>query len=80
MTPPRCLSCLDGGYVCEDHPEFPWEGMHGTVEGRAEHGGIGMPCPACCSPVPADGTRAITDAFTPDWQRGVAAPREAAGG
>jgi hypothetical protein len=55
--------------VCEDHPEAPWEGVHGTVEGHAEHGGIGMPCPACCSPVPEDGTRDIAEAFIPDWQR-----------
>jgi hypothetical protein len=66
---PRCLSCLDDGHVCEDHPDKPWEGLHGTVEGHAEHGGIAMPCPACCSPVPADGTHSIAEAFTPDYLR-----------
>jgi len=65
----RCPHCLDDGHVCEDHPEFPWEGLHGTVEGHAEHGGIGMPCPYCCSPIPEDGTRSITEAFVPDWKR-----------
>jgi hypothetical protein len=66
----RCTRCLDDGMVCEDHPGMPWEGLHGTVEGHAEHGGIGMPCPVCCSPVPADGTHPIGEAFVPDWRRG----------
>jgi hypothetical protein len=70
----RCARCLDDGMVCEDHPEFPWEGIHGTVEGHAEHGGIGMPCPACCSPIPEDGTRDIAEAFIPDWKRASASP------
>jgi hypothetical protein len=65
----RCVHCLDSGFVCEDHASAPWEGLHGTVEGHKEHGGIGMPCPACCPPPPADGTREITEAFTPDWAR-----------
>lgn len=69
MTAPRCPHCLDDGYVCEDHPDAPWEGIHGTVEGHAEHGGIGMPCPACCSPVPEDGAHSIAEAFVPDWRR-----------
>ena len=34
---------------------MPWEGLWGAVEGHAEHGGIGMPCLACCSPIPASG-------------------------
>lgn len=71
MGVPRCAGCLDEGYVCEAHPEFPWEGLHGTVEGHAEHGGAGMPCPNCCSDVPADGRHSITEAFVPDWKRGV---------
>lgn len=66
---PRCLSCLDDGFVCEDHPGVPWEGIWGTVEGHAAHGGIGMPCQACCSSIPADGTHSIAEAFTPDWRR-----------
>lgn len=65
----RCLHCLDEGSVCEDHPDMPWEGIWGTVEGHAEHGGAGMPCPYCCSPIPEDGTTSITVAFTPDWRR-----------
>ena len=64
-----CPQCLDEGHVCEDHPDMRWEGVWGSVEGHAEHGGIGMPCPACCSPVPEDGTTSITAAFVPDWKR-----------
>jgi hypothetical protein len=64
--PPRCLHCLDNGMVCEDHPEFPF-GV--TVEGHRPACGAGMPCPACCSPAPADGTHSIAEAFTPDWLR-----------
>jgi hypothetical protein len=48
---------------------MPWEGIHGTVEGHVEHGGAGMPCPACCSPVPEDGTRSIAEAFVPNRRR-----------
>jgi hypothetical protein len=64
----RCLHCLDEGIVCEAHPQFPWEI---TVEGhRADcYEPAGMPCPACCSPIPQDGTRSIAEAFVPDWQR-----------
>ena len=68
---PHCVHCLDEGHVCEDHPDMPWEGLWGAVEGHAEHGGIGMPCPACCSPIPASGEQggSITEGFTPDWKR-----------
>lgn len=68
---PRCGRCLDLGFVCEDHPEFPWEGTEGPVDGHCEHGGMGMPCRACCSPIPEDGAHSIADAFVPDWMRGT---------
>ena len=63
----RCLHCLDEGYVCEEHPDYPW----GTkVEGHDGTGhGAGMPCLLCCSPIPEDGTCSITLAFTPDRKR-----------
>ena len=64
-----CPRCLDEGHVCEDHPDVPWEGIWGAVEGHAEHGGIGMPCPHCCSPIPRDGTCSIALAFVPDHLR-----------
>lgn len=66
---PRCLHCLDEGFVCEYHPEYPWEDHSGPVEGHSRCGGAGMPCTACCSPVPMDGTCSISVAFTPDWRR-----------
>lgn len=62
---PVCRECLDTGHVCEDHPAFPWEGVYGSSAFHAEHGGIGMPCLACCDPIPTDGTGSIADAFTP---------------
>ena len=66
MTP-TCLHCLDDGIVCEDHPGYPF-GI--DVEGHAHCGAAGMPCPACCSPIPEDGTHSIAEAFVPDWARG----------
>lgn len=64
--PPRCPHCLDDGMVCESHPAHPF-GV--AVEDHRASCGAGMPCPACCSPVPADGTHSIAEAFTPDWMR-----------
>jgi hypothetical protein len=60
-----CLACADTGHACEDHPDFPWEGIHGPTALHPEHGGLGIPCPACCDPIPADGQHSISDAFTP---------------
>lgn len=39
---PECLLCEGTGWVCEDHPEVPWD------EGAC-CGGAGMPC--CCNPL-----------------------------
>lgn len=47
----RCGRCLDTGQVCEQHPYITQENC-----GDAGCGAAGMPCPACCSPVPADRT------------------------
>ncbi|MFL5309501.1 MAG: hypothetical protein ACJ79H_03500 [Myxococcales bacterium] len=74
--PVRCPCCLDGGHVCENHPERPWSGIVGPDapnacgDGSQDCGGAGMPCPACCSPVAEDGTRSITEAFVPRHLRG----------
>ena len=72
----RCHCCQDTGHVCENHPGLPWGGVccYGPAGGQvclhgACHCGAGMPCPACCSPVPEDGRHAITEAFVPDWRR-----------
>lgn len=71
---PRCPACLDEGHVCEDHPDKPWEGIWGTVEGHREHGGVGMPCPRCCPDITQDGTASITAAFVPGWRREESVP------
>jgi hypothetical protein len=38
----RCLLCEDCGWVCEAHPDRPWEGEH-----ACRCGGAGAPCPHC---------------------------------
>jgi hypothetical protein len=38
----KCALCEDCGWVCENHPEPPWEGEHACT-----CGGAGMPCPKC---------------------------------
>jgi hypothetical protein len=37
-----CSRCEDSGWVCEDHPERPWDGPH-----ACGCGGAGAPCPDC---------------------------------
>lgn len=59
-----CWACADTGHVCENHPSRPWEPIAGDSP-EACGCGAGMPCPACCDPVPMDGTGRIGDAFTP---------------
>ena len=77
-----CRTCQDTGHVCENHPGRAWGALccKGPVRlpvapgtevlcghGACHCGGAGEPCHACCSPLPADGTRSIAEAFTPDW-------------
>jgi hypothetical protein len=38
----NCLLCEDCGWVCEIHPDRPWDGEHACT-----CGGAGMPCPQC---------------------------------
>lgn len=64
----RCPHCLDDGHVCEDHPDYPWAVKVEGHDGEA-CGGAGMPCPRCCSEIPADGSTSIAVAFVPDWRR-----------
>ena len=64
---PGCGGCRDTGTVCENHPDRPWAGL-GAGPGACECG-AGMPCPACCPPIPQDGTVDIGWAFVPGWQR-----------
>jgi hypothetical protein len=67
-SPVVCPHCLDGGHVCENHPDYPWEERVEGHDGEA-CGGAGMPCGYCCSPIPEDGSTSIVMAFTPDWKR-----------
>jgi hypothetical protein len=38
----KCARCEDNGWVCENHPDRPWQGVN-----ACECGGAGMPCPHC---------------------------------
>lgn len=40
-----CKVCKDVGWVCENHPERPWEGPE-----ACKCDGAGAPCPACNIP------------------------------
>jgi hypothetical protein len=39
---PTCTTCSDSGWVCERHPERPWDG-----DNACPCGAPGAPCPAC---------------------------------
>ena len=45
-----CTNCLDAGWVCESHPDKPWDKdlPSGCVCNA------GMPCPMCNPPVEDD--------------------------
>jgi hypothetical protein len=53
----RCTLCDDGGWVCENHPEVPWEGPR-----ACPCGGAGAPCPRCNAPAGDDPPR-LPDGF-----------------
>jgi hypothetical protein len=40
---PKCQTCFDVGWVCENHPDRPWSK---TKPGGCECG-AGEPCPTC---------------------------------
>jgi hypothetical protein len=42
VNPMTCFRCEDTRWVCENHPERPWEGQH-----ACGCGGAGAPCPGC---------------------------------
>lgn len=53
--------CCDGtGWVCEDHPDQPWDGPHACTCGAA-----GAPCPHCNRPDDGEPPRMSTG-FKPD--------------
>lgn len=73
----RCRRCAGTGHTCENHPDMPWGGLccdapagaRACRSGACHCGGAGIPCAACCAPVPEDGTRSISEAFIPRLKR-----------
>ncbi len=45
FDPSRCANCEGIGWVCENHPDRPWEGLSAPGEGC--DCGAGAPCPVC---------------------------------
>jgi hypothetical protein len=43
-----CAVCDNTGWVCEDHPDRPYEMFSGRAD-ACRCGGAGMPCPECNS-------------------------------
>jgi len=61
-----CLVCDNTRWVCEEHPDRPWE-----VSPRAcGCGGAGMPCPMC-NRADADTIPALPDGFEVDTARDI---------
>lgn len=40
----ECPICGGDGWVCENHPDKPWEGADVPARFRCSCGGAGMPC------------------------------------
>ena len=65
-----CLCCEDCCWVCEDHPDRPWQDPH-----ACGCGGAGMPCPWCNQvnagepPAAAEGVRARLTLVSDDHHR-----------
>ena len=58
MAGGECFRCDDSGWVCENHPERPWQGPR-----ACQCGGAGMPCLRCNR---AEGHELPRLRFTPD--------------
>ena len=43
---PKCVRWDDIGWVCEDHPDKPWDGASDR-EDACHCGGAGLPCSMC---------------------------------
>lgn len=61
---PRCANCDGYGWVCENHPDVPWEG----VAGYGCECGPGMPCSCNDADPPWD--------FEPEALAGVTGRRQ----
>ena len=58
----KCSLCEDTGWVCENHPDQPWEGPHACA-----CGGAGAPCPRC-NAATADEPPRLPKGFKPDGE------------
>jgi hypothetical protein len=58
-----CSRCRDARWVCENHPDKPWNAEHEMI-----CRGAGMPCPDCNEPDDAE-RPAMGDDFTPVFDR-----------
>jgi hypothetical protein len=67
VNAPHCRACNDTGHVCENHPGKPWADISDAE--NACDCGAGLPCVACCDPIPDDGSASIVAAFTPRVQQ-----------
>jgi hypothetical protein len=52
----RCTVCDDTGWVCENHPDRPWDGG-GSTRSDVCGCGAGKPCPTCNMPAPGERPR-----------------------
>lgn len=62
FDPSRCANCEGSGWVCENHPDRPWEGA--TAPGEGCGCGAGAPCPVCqhemsCAPYAVQWTKGM---------------------
>jgi hypothetical protein len=55
-----CLVCESTGWVCENHPDMPWDGPR-----ACRCGGAGMPC-LICNPSSLDEPPRLPKGFEPD--------------
>jgi len=58
---PRCGTCFDVGWVCENHPLSPWD----ATAPRGCTCSAGMPCREC-NPSDADHPPRLPTRFKPD--------------
>jgi hypothetical protein len=59
-----CARCDNCRWVCENHPDKPWEGPR-----ACGCGGAGMPCPVCNNRFDEDTEPELPDDFEIDRRR-----------
>jgi hypothetical protein len=59
----KCSLCEDSGWVCESHPDRPWEGKHACT-----CSGAGAPCPRCNVPEENEAPR-LPDGFRTEFDK-----------